>query len=568
MSHFVRPASVSLLVLTLFAGCADWRAGGAAAPHATPERKDIPDGKPIITRDPPTTPLRTLTAGGTNVRVNQDSSGRDQNETTIAVNPANSLVLVGGANDARPGHWAAGYYSSLDGGATWVDGVMPFQKYPNQGDPTVAFCGDGTAVFGYLDFTGAYQPHRLIVSRSTDGGRTWLPPGTVYEGTVPFADKPYIACAPAGGTAANRVYISWTNISANAPIRVAFSSDFGQTWRSATNISVGAGVQGSCPVAGAGGLAYVFWLGPTGIEYSKSTNGGLNWAAWKTAASATPISNDTTYRRNSFPAAALDTSAGAYAGYVYVVWADGRNGDPDIYFTRSGDGGANWAAPLRVNQDPLSNGRDQFFPWIAVDDTGLVHVMWLDKRADPANAKYQVYVATSRDGGLSFDENIQVSDAASNGALSGFLGDYSGLAARAGKIYPLWSDLRAGTGEEDIYIEVAPAFAYDNVSGVAFGRDRQTLYFDDQAPRLGTGITYDVLRGDVGDFATGDAWSRAVCAVNDQAAPPAVVTDRPDPGHATYYLIRAQGPRGVGSYGAGTGHPNPRSAFDDHSACN
>jgi hypothetical protein len=314
-------------------------------------------------------------------------------------------------------------------------------------------------------------------------------------------------------------------------------------------------------------VVYVFWGGPSGIEFAKSTTGGGTWSSWSTVSSVVGIGDDATFRRNSFPTAAIDFSGTATDGYVYVAWADNRNGDADVLLSRSTDGGTTWSAPLRVNDDALGNGRDQFFPWMAVDDEGNVHLMWHDRREDAADDLFHVYIATSRDGGVTFDRNLKVSDVASRSSLTNFLGDYAAIAARGGKIVPLWSDLRAGTGEEDAYIEVEPIFDYDTVQGLAFASKVQ-LAFDDQEPRLGSAIVYDAITGLVSDLAAPDAWSRTTCAAEDLAAPPLTLPDLPPPGDALYVLIRAQGPRGTGSYGSGTAHPDPRDPFDAHSTCN
>ena len=577
-----RPSALSTVLLlpvtVLLAACASAPrpagpgappAGAPPAPVADRESGDIPDSKPIVTYKPATSPFEKA-GGGTNVRANQDASGRNQNETTITINPANPDNFVGGANDARLGSWTAAFYTTTDGGQTWIDGVSPFRKYANQGDPTAAFCGDGTAVFGYLDYVGAYQPVRLVVAKSTDGGLTWPQSGVVAESQgTPFIDKPYIACAPNGtGTYANRVYMSWTNFGATtSPIRVAYSTDRGVTWTGAKNVSGSGGVQGSVPVAGRGGVVYVFWGGPTGIEFAKSTSGGASWAGWQTVSSVTGIGDDFWFRRNSFPTAAIDTSRTATDGFVYVAWADARNGDADILLSRSTDGGTTWSPPLRVNDDPVGNGRDQFFPWISVDGDGMVHLMWHDRREDAADDLFHIFIATSRDGGASFDRNVKVTDVASRSSLTGFLGDYSALAAGGGKIVPLWSDLRAGTGEEDAYVEVEPAFDYDTVQGLVFAGKTQ-LGFDDQEPRLGTGITYDAISGLVSDLAAPDAWTRASCLAENLDAPPLAVPDLPPAGDALWILLRAGGPRGTGSYGSGSEHPDPRDPFDSHAICN
>jgi len=529
---------------------------------------DIPDTKPIVTFSPATTPFQKA-GGGTNVRANQDSSGRNQNETTIAINPTDPNNFVGAANDARLGTWTAAFYTTTDGGQTWVDGIGPSRVHVNQGDPTVAFCGDGTAIFGYLDYDGAYQPVRLVVANSKDKGLTWPQVGVVVQSNGwPFIDKPYVACAPSGGSYGNRVYMSWTYFSfGSSPIRVAYSTNYGVTWTGATNISSGGGVQGSVPAAGKNGVVYVFWGGPTGIEFAKSTNGGGAWSGWATVSSVVDIGGDPTFRRNSFPTAAVDNSGTATDGYVYVAWADNRNGDADILLSRSTNGGATWSAPIRVNDDPVGNGRDQFFPWLAVDEKGNLSVMWHDRREDAADDLFHIFVATSRDGGASFDRNIKVSDVASRGSLTGFLGDYAAIGARGGKIVPFWSDLRAGTGEEDVYIEVEPVFDYDTVQGLVF-TSKTVLDFTDLEPRLGSAIVYDVIRGYVSDLSLPDGWSNATCLAENLDAPPVSVPELPPAGDALYLLIRAQGPRGTGSYGAGSEHPDPRDPFDVDGICN
>ncbi len=533
---------------------------------ASVERESEIADKPIHTFEPATRPAREARADGTNVRVNQDSSGRDQNETSIAISPTDPDTMIGGANDARTGSWSVGYYITHDGGQTWTDGVMPDTVHPNQADPTIAFCGDGTALYGYLDYIGSYQPHRLVVAHSTNGGDTWQPAGVVYEGSTPFADKPWLACAPAGGVYGNRAYISWTHFSTfSGNIRVAYSTDHGQTWQGERAVS-NAGVQGSIPVPARDGLVHLFWKGPGGIDYTRSTNGGGSWSTARQIATVQPIGG-TSFRRNSHPSAGVDNSDGPYAGHVYVVWSDQRDGDPDIYFTRSTDGGLNFEAPRRINDDAVGNGRDQFFPWLAVDDKGLVHVMWHDRRDDPANEKMHVMITSSRDGGASFDRNLRVTDVVSDGSLTGFLGDYAALAAWGGRIVPLWSDLRAGTGEEDAYIEVEPAFEYDIVANLTFASDGEHVSFVDQEPRLGAAIVYDVLVGEVSDLRSADPWASARCHDEDLAAPPALIAEEPLPGEALWVLIRAQGPRGRGSFGSSSGHPDERDPLDTAPAC-
>jgi hypothetical protein len=135
------------------------------------------------------------------------------------------------------------------------------------------------------------------------------------------------------------------------------------------------------------------------------------------------------------------------AGYLYAVWADYRNGDADILLSRSTDNGNTWGAYQRVNDDAMSNGRDQFFPWIASSTDGSVHIGWFDRREDAANRNFKEYYTVSYDHGATWEPNIAISSVASNPGTSTFIGDYSGIVAVDGVVIPTWTDIRVGTNQ-------------------------------------------------------------------------------------------------------------------------
>ena len=116
----------------------------------------------------------------------------------------------------------------------------------------------------------------------------------------------------------------------------------------------------------------------------------------------------------------------------------------------------------------------QFLPAIAVNDSGVVGVMWLDTRASAADDAYDVFYSMSLDGGKTFLPAVRVSSETSRPAgpgnmrpglgrlrysgdtlimdfLSGYsrwrdVGDYIGLTADAnGVFHPVWPDSRNGT---------------------------------------------------------------------------------------------------------------------------
>jgi hypothetical protein len=149
---------------------------------------------------------------------------------------------------------------------------------------------------------------------------------------------------------------------------------------------------------------------------------------------------------------ALDTSGRFRNDSVYIAWNDNANGDPDILFTSSTDGGARWNTPIRVNDDPIRNGIDQFFPWLSVDPNGQVNIIWFDRRLDPTNnLLIDVFHSDSQNGGAAWQTNGRVTSVSHPPVLNVdqnvaacYMGDYNGSTSDAQHIYAAWGDNRRG----------------------------------------------------------------------------------------------------------------------------
>jgi hypothetical protein len=77
----------------------------------------------------------------------------------------------------------------------------------------------------------------------------------------------------------------------------------------------------------------------------------------------------------TFPYIETDRGTGAFSGMIYIVFADNRNGDCDVFLCRSTTAGLNWSTPLRVNNDAMSNGKIQYWPCIAVNEAGRISII-------------------------------------------------------------------------------------------------------------------------------------------------------------------------------------------------
>ena len=69
------------------------------------------------------------------------------------------------------------------------------------------------------------------------------------------------------------------------------------------------------------------------------------------------------------------SSQGAGVAYLYAVWVDGRGSDLEIYFARSGDGGATWGTSRKLSTG--SSLGDQSHPAIAASGSN-VYAVWED----------------------------------------------------------------------------------------------------------------------------------------------------------------------------------------------
>ena len=97
-------------------------------------------------------------------------------------------------------------------------------------------------------------------------------------------------------------------------------------------------------------------------------------------------------------------------GYIYVAWQDQRNGNDDIYMTRSDDGGATW--PFQntfVTDDPETTLQAQRSPSIGLGSMQHIYIAWEDWR-DPVHP--EIYVVDSDDQGLTFGVDVPVEDPA------------------------------------------------------------------------------------------------------------------------------------------------------------
>ncbi|MBM3324513.1 MAG: exo-alpha-sialidase [Calditrichaeota bacterium] len=393
---------------------------------------------------------------GPNRRCNQDPIGSAQNETPGAASPVNTNNVLAGANDYRNGDASGGFYCTTDGGNSWYDALVtrgPVGVFEGAGDPVPAVDNTGRMYAAYIAFDRTTPDNGLYVQTSTNNGASWSSPVAVAQhiggADSDFEDKPYAACDYSPDSPyQNNYYITWTKfeLGGGSPIYFSRSTNGGASFSAPLRISTSSSCQFSCPAVGPNGEVYAVWYSYSNstIKFDRSTNGGTTWGSDITVASFDdyfPSNPCGSFRTPSYPVIACDISNGPRRGWLYVCWADARNGNPDIYFSRSTNGGTSWSAASRMDDDVT--GRWQWWQWMAVHPTnGDIGVSWLDRREDPAGCQYKTYATISTDGGTTWLPNFAVADVASNPTGADFLGDYCGTTFRSDGFYSVWVDLR------------------------------------------------------------------------------------------------------------------------------
>jgi hypothetical protein len=309
----------------------------------------------------------------------------------------------------------------------------------------VAFDGLGNAFACFLVYnagasTGAW------VARSTDGGETY----THFVQVTDNADAPRIFVNPDN----DDIYVIWNiYFVGNAVNYISKSTDNGQIFSPRTQVTAAASNGNAAIVRfGTGGEIYVAWPSgfaqPTNTMYfDRSMDGGTSWGPDRAIASGI-VPPDTEFNGGFRVANVLsmdvDRSGGPYDGRIYVVFVDATSGDPDVMLIWSGDQGDSWSTPVRVNDDVVGNGADQWWPQVVVDGAGRVHATFLDRRDDAANYLYSLYLTTSTDGGASFGPDIRASDGMFGPTDDGFLGDYLWATLGGDRVFTVWPDGRYG----------------------------------------------------------------------------------------------------------------------------
>src|SRR4051795_2526900 len=352
-------------------------------------------------------------------------AGSSYGEPSLAMAPDGKHYAVStpGGNDQKKG--TVQVWHSADRGLNWAH--TWFTSDEGGGDSELDFRPDGTLLGADLEFANGEQADSEI-HISKDFGKTWTEPG-VQAGQE--QDRQWFAHTPDG----KRQFLVYHDFVAEGEFYVE-SGDGGKTWGNPTlindlsqamtapGIAVGP-TQGSAPSILDQGIntfsgpmlvdnnAKDFYtvysisnfesnVSPTGggippfgavrgLVVAHSADAGKTWTnkyAVVAKNNSDPSKEEST--GTMFPWGFLDQ-----AGNVYIVFGSTRDagGGTDhygFYYVYSGDKGAHWSTPKRIDGLPVGQGSIVFNTGAAVSP-GVIDVAWLQKDTSAIGAETGVW---------------------------------------------------------------------------------------------------------------------------------------------------------------------------------
>lgn len=259
----------------------------------------------------------------------------------------------------------------------------------------------------------------IYYKRSSDDGVSWDTVDTRLTKAPGLSEYPSLAVSD------STIHIVWSDYRDGVRSEVYYkrSTDLGLTWNPDIRLTYDTCSSWFPSVASSGLFVHVAWMDKPFITqraeifYLRSTDGGASWLP------DIQLTFDSSY--SQIPAVSVADSI------VHVAWQGRRDGNEEIYYKRSTNGGASWLPHTRLTYD---TSRSYSAAIAALGSS--VHVVWYDMRG----WNWDIYYKRSTDDGATWTPDIRLTDDLG--------GSYFPTVVPSGNnIHVVWEDNRDGDYE-------------------------------------------------------------------------------------------------------------------------
>jgi len=249
--------------------------------------------------------------------------------------------------------------------------------------------------------------YEIYYKRSIDGGQSW-------GSDIRLTTNEFTSYNPAIALSGSIIHVVWyDNRDGNYQLFYKRSFDNGATWEAERNISSSIGRSGHPSITVSGSDVHLVWWDNRDanfeIYYMKSIDNGNTYSA------ETRLTNNA--GESVMPGVAIS------GNYVHVSWYDSTDGNWEIYYKRSADGGLTWGNNIRLT----NNSAQSRFPSIAASGA-YVHIAFFDNR----NGVDQVFYKRSTNNGTSWASDVKM-------MKSNYYAAYPSLAVSGSDVHVLWN---------------------------------------------------------------------------------------------------------------------------------
>lgn len=285
----------------------------------------------------------------------------------LALDSADSLHLVW--EDGTPGNYEVYYMRSTDYGDTWTKAQRITWTPGDSEGAAIAVDSSGKLHVAWFDDTPGNL--EIYYKRSNDAGNSWEASQRLAW-TLDRSVSPDIVFQSPGN-----LHVVWEDYTpGNNEIYYKESTDLGASWAKTQRLTwTTGGSYAPLIILDSSDNLQLIWQDTTPsdseVYYKRSSDAGLSWTTARQITWASGATIPTGFAADS-------------SGNLHMAWTNSSLEGYDIHYRKSTNGGNSWTAAQRLTW----TAGDSFDPWIAVDSSGFLHVVWDDYTHGPAEIYY------------------------------------------------------------------------------------------------------------------------------------------------------------------------------------